>query len=47
MELNAAEERCVFLSSQQLGVHILIGFQQLLILIAVINTNKLAGGERV
>lgn len=41
MELHTAEERCIFLCSQQLGVHILIGFQCLLILIAVTNRNKL------
>lgn len=36
VELDSADKRCIFLSSQQLGVHVLIGFQHLLILIAVI-----------
>lgn len=35
-ELDSTDKRCVFLGSQQLGVHVLIGFQRLLILVAVI-----------
>lgn len=45
VELDAAEQGCVFLSSQQLGVHVLIGFQQLLVLIAVRHTGKLVRRE--
>lgn len=41
VELHTAKEKCIFLSTQQLGVHVLIGFQQLLILIAVMKTDEL------
>lgn len=34
VELDTTDKRCIFFSSQQLGVHVLIGFQQLLVLIA-------------
>lgn len=45
MELHTAEQGYVFLSSQQLGVHVLIGFQQLFVLIAVTNTDTLVRRE--
>lgn len=43
MELDSADERCIFLSSQQLRVHVLIGFQHLLILIAAIKQEVVHG----
>lgn len=44
VELHAPEERRVLLGSQQLGIHILVGFQPLLILIAIFK-HKQAGQE--
>lgn len=43
VELDSADERCIFLSSQQLRVHALIGFQHLLILIAAIKQEVVHG----
>lgn len=40
VEFDAADKRSVFLSTKQLGVYILIGFQQLLVLIAAIKMKE-------
>lgn len=40
IERDAAEERRVLLGPQQLGVDVLVGFQQLLVLIAATKMNN-------